>query len=308
MFKYLTFFRSFLFSLLLIMAIIGCKKKNQETVGESAKKVRSEKINITDELGRQLQIPAQPKRIMALAPSMTEMLFALVPDSLIVGRTQVCNYPEAVKKKPVVNTFPMDLEGLLALKPDLVFTEDGITSMETAAKIEQLGIPVYFQKYGKVEDVFKGLNDIGKIMHREREAQHLIDSLQTELNAIENAPKSKTPPRVLALISTDPVYVYGRNTLMTDKIRKAGGENALQEVFKQVSPPLTREYVLKLNPDVIFGLNQQQMKSFFRLYPELQQMNAYRNHKIFQLNDDLASRPSPRIVASIREIRNYLQP
>jgi iron complex transport system substrate-binding protein len=304
---YLPFFRYFLFSLLLLAVMAGCRKKTAETVANSAVKPGIKKITITDDLDRELQIPAQPKRILALAPSMTEMLFAVCPDSVIVGRTQNCNYPEAAKKKPVVNNFPLDLEGLLALRPDLIFTEEGITSMETAEKIQTLGIPVYFQKYRKVEDVFRGLNDIGRIMRRETEATQLTDSLKAELNAIEKEAKSKKPMRALVLISSDPIYVYGRNTLMTDKLLKAGGDNALQEVFSQISPALTREYVLKLNPDVIFGQNREQMeRTFFKLYPELKQVNAYRNQRLYQLNDDLASRPSPRIVESVREIKKYL--
>jgi iron complex transport system substrate-binding protein len=288
--------------------IPGCRERSSETVSNSTKKVAAAKITVTDDLGRKLEIPAQPKRVLGLAASMTEMLFAVVPDSMIVGRTQVCNYPEAALKKPVVSSFPMDIEGLLALKPDLVFTEDGMTSMEMAEKIQELGIPVYFQKYNKVEDVFRGLNDIGRIMHREAAAKHLTDSLQTELKAIENAPKTEKPNRVLALISPDPIYVYGQNTLMTDKIRKAGGENALQEVFKQLSPPLTREYILKLNPDVIFGFRPEQMNNtFFRLYPELKKVNAYKTGRIYELTDDLASRPSPRVVESVKEIRAFLQ-
>lgn len=306
MFQTLPFFRNFLSVFLLLAFLAGCGKKNSETVTNLPEKPGSTKITVTDDLGRKLEIPAEPKRIMALSAAMTEMLYAVVPDSLIVGRTQVCNYPEAALKKPVVNSFPLDLEGLLALKPDLIFTEDGITSMETVAKIEELGIPVYFQKYDKVEDVFRGLTDIGKIMQHEARAKKLTDSLQTELNAIGNAVKTQELKRALVIINNDPIYVYGRNSLMTDKIKWAGGENALQETFRQQSPQLTREYVLQLNPDFIFGISQQQNQAFFRLYPELQKVIAYKNNRIFALTDDLASRPSPRIVESIREIRNYL--
>lgn len=303
----LAFFR-YLFSLcVLLFCLLGCGGNSEKTLPDSAPKVKADKITVTDDLGRQLQIPENPKRIMALSAAMTEMLFAVVPDSMIVGRTQVCNYPAAALKKTVINSYPVDLEGLLALKPDVVFTEDGITPMETAAKIEQLGIPVYFQKYEKVSDIFRGLNDIGRIMHREVVARKLTDSLQAELNAIQNAPQTQELRRALVIINTDPIYVYGRNTLMTDKIEKAGGRNALQETFPQQSPQLTREYILQLNPGYIFGVSKPQNDAFFRLYPELKKVNAYQNHRIFELNDDLASRPSPRVVESIREIRNFLQ-
>jgi iron complex transport system substrate-binding protein len=305
----ISFSRLLFLLLICFSALTGCQKKAEQTVANSTEKEpaqNSGKITVTDDLGRKLEIPAQPKRVMALAASMTEMLYAVVPDSMIVGRTQVCNYPPQALKKPVINSFPVDLESLLKQKPEIVFTEDGITSLEIAAKIQEMGIPVYFQKYQKVEDVFDGLNDIGRIMHFENRAKHLTDSLKAELNAIQNAPKSKTTLRALALISSDPIYVFGQNTLMTDKIKLAGGENALTEVFKQQSPPLTREYILQLDPDVIFGLNAERKQTFFNLYPELKRIKAYQQNRIYDLTDDLASRPSPRVVESIKEIKAYL--
>lgn len=306
--KTLPFFRSISSFLWLLVLLSGCSGNSEKSVDNSTQKVAANKITLTDDLGRKLEIPKKPTRVMGLTAAMTEMLFAVVPDSMIVARTQACNYPQAALKKPVVNSFPLNLEGLLLQKPDVVFTEAGMTSMEAAEQIQKLGIPVYFQEYRKVEDVFRGLNTIGQIMHQETKAKVLTDSLQAEVNAMEKAPKTGNPKRVLALISSDPIYVYGQNTLMTDKIKKAGGENALQEVFKQQSPPLTREYVLQLNPDVIFGLSPEQMNNtFFKLYPELKNVTAYKQKQIFQLNDDLASRPGPRVVESIKEIRTYLQ-
>jgi iron complex transport system substrate-binding protein len=302
---YLPLSRTFIFSLLVLL--FGCREKPSETVADAAKKGTASKITVTDDLGRKLEIPAQPKRVFALASSMTEMLFAVVPDSLIVARTQTCNYPPQAMQKPVVNSYPVDLETLLGLKPDLIFSIDGITSAETAAKIQDLKIPVYYQKYETVQDVFKGLNDIGRIMHCEAAAKKLTDSLQTQLNAIEKAVKSKDRPTVLAITWQDPIYVFGRNTIMTDKIKLAGGENAVQEIFDQPYPPLTREYILKLNPDVIFGLDAERKATFFKLYPELKKVKAYRNNRIYDLTDDLASRPSPRVVESVKEIQKYLQ-
>jgi iron complex transport system substrate-binding protein len=85
-----------------------------------------EYITVTDDLGRNLKIPRYPKRVMALAPSTTEMLFAVCDESQIIARTQNCDYPAQVKKKPVVNNYPMDYETLVKLKPDLVFTVYGI--------------------------------------------------------------------------------------------------------------------------------------------------------------------------------------
>ena len=283
---------------MLVMATFACRPATER------QKEEQEQSTVTDDLGRTLSIPSQPRRIMALAPSMTEMLFAVCADSTIIARTQNCNYPAQALSKPVVNNYPIDLEKIVSLQPDLIFTTDGITSLELAERLGDLGIPVYFQRYLRVSDVLEGLTDIGQIMHREERARYLTDSLQAEIHRLISEKTSADSPSVLVITWTDPIYVYGRNTLMSDKLRLAGGRNAVREVFDQPYPALTREYVLKLNPDVILGGELQQMESsFFKLYPELKQTAAYRGKKIFAPTGDLTARPGPRVVESIRELK-----
>ncbi|TYZ14585.1 ABC transporter substrate-binding protein [Hymenobacter lutimineralis] len=264
---------------------------------------------VTDDLGHRLQLPVQPRRIMALAPSMTEMLFAVADTATIVARTQVCDFPRAVARKPVVNSYPLDLEKLVGLHPDVVFTVEGITSQDDAARLQQLGVPVYFQRYTTVEDVFRGMQQLGQLLGRTAQARHLTDSLRTALAALQKTPPTTgAAPRVLAITWQDPIYVYGQNTLFTDKIRLAGGQNALQEVFAQPYPALTREYILRLNPDVLLGGRFGQLDStFFKAYPELRRINAYQTRRVFAVTGNLMERPGPRVVASVRELQGLLR-
>ncbi|MBC6990327.1 ABC transporter substrate-binding protein [Hymenobacter sp. BT491] len=264
---------------------------------------------LTDDLGRSVTVPAQPRRIMALAASMTEMLYAVADTAGIIARTQVCNYPAAVLRKPVVGSYPLDMERLVALHPDVVFTIEGITSLDDAARLQQLGVPVYYQRYERVTDIFRGLRDLGRILHREPQARHLTDSLSAELEKIKrNQPVTGPIPRVLAITWQDPIYVYGQNTLFTDRIRLAGGENAVTEKFAQPYPALTREYILKLNPDVLLGGRFGKLDStFFRMYPELRRIKAYQTRRVFAITGDLMERPSPRVVESVRELQRLLQ-
>ncbi|RNI31666.1 iron ABC transporter substrate-binding protein [Rufibacter latericius] len=245
---------------------------------------------------------------MALAPSMTEMLFAVADTAAIVGRTQNCDFPAAALSKPVVNNYPMDYERLLSLKPDVVFATEGIISMEVAAQVQKMGIPMYFQAYDSVADILRGIRTLGFLLKREAKATAVADSLQARLNqlAIDTARESR--PRVLAITWRDPIYVFGRNTLFTDKLRYAGGQNALTEVFAQPYPALTREYILQLNPDVIIGGDFEKMeKTFFSLYPELRRIKAYQTKRIYEVTDDLMSRPSPRVVEGIAELKAVLR-
>jgi iron complex transport system substrate-binding protein len=295
---------SIMVSCLLCLTLWACEGRQKQSPEAGL-------VTVTDDLGRSLQVPRQPRRVMGLAPSATEMLFAVADNQQIIGRSQACNYPAGVKDKPVVNTYPMDYEQLVMLNPDLVITVEGITSLETAAKLAELHIPVYFQKFERVEDVLTGLTDLGRLLDRPQRARQVTDSLRAELSHLKNnsaAVKSAAgKPRVLAITWTDPIYVYGRNTLFTDKLEWIGAENALTQTFAQPYPALTREYILKLNPDIIIGGSFEKMETtFFNLYPELRQVKAYREKKIFAVDDDLMARPGPRVVDSIRELNDLI--
>lgn len=261
-----------------------------------------------DDLGRELKLPKKPERVFALASSMTEMLFAVLDTGSIVARTPNCDYPAAALQKPVVNNYPVDYEQVLALKPDLIFTVEGITPLEVAERLQELGVPVYYQKYESVESIFTGLEDIGRIMGRAPQAKLLTDSLRQEVAQLtKRHQQSKNQQRVLAITWVDPIYVYGQNTILTDKLRILGAENAVKELFEQPYPALTREYILKLNPDVLLGGTKEELEGkFFNQYPELRKIQAYQNNQLYKPTDDLMSRPSPRVVASLRELEGFL--
>ena len=276
--------------------------------GSGQQEQKGEELVLQDDLGREIRLKRQPERVMAFASSMTEMLFAVCDTASIVGRSPQCDYPAEVYIKPVVNNYPVDLEQVLALKPDLIFTVEGITPLDMAARIEELGIPVYYQKYRSVEDILKGIEDIGRIMGREQQANHLADSLRQEVQEIERKySKQAKQQRVLAITWSDPIYVYGQNTILTDQLRILGAQNAVQETFDQPYPALTREYILKMNPDVLLGGSVERLeREFFSLYPELRKIAAYQNKRIYQPTGNLIERPSPRVVESIRELETFL--
>lgn len=267
-------------------------------------------VLVHDDLGRALTLPAQPRRVLALAPSMTEILYAVADTATIVARVPQDNYPAAVRRKPVVNNYPLDLEKLVLLHPDVVFTIEGMTSVDDAKRLQELGIPVYFQRYRTVADVFRGIDDVGRLLGRPASAKRLTDSLRRELKTVlgSAAQPLASSPTVLAITWPDPIYCYGQNTLFTDEIRLAGGQNAITETFPQPYPALTREYVLKLNPDVLLGGSFGKLDStFFKNYPELRRIRAYRTRRVFPITGDLMERPGPRVVESVRELRGIIK-
>jgi len=285
--------------LLPLALLLGCHTEPEQGAAVLAR----------DGLGRSLRLLAHPRRVLALAPSMSEILFAVADTATIVARCPQDNYPVGVYRKPVVNNYPLDLEKLVLLKPDIVFTLEGITSVDDAQRLKELGIPVYFQRYRRVEDVFQGIETVGRLLGRQGQAKHLADSLRRELTRIAPAGSPATAaPKVLAITWQDPIYCYGQNTLFTDEIRLAGGQNAVTETFPQPYPALTREYILKLNPDVLLGGSFAKMDStFFKNYPELRRIKAYQTRRVFAITGNFLERPGPRVVESVRELRELIE-
>ena len=235
------------------------------------------------------------------------MLFAVADTATIIARTPLDNYPAAVYRKAVVNSYPLDMEKLVLLHPYVVFTIEGITSVDDAQRLQELGIPVYFQRYQRVEDVFRGIDDMGRLLGRSVQAKHLTDSLRRELLHFGGA-CANDKPTVLAITWQDPIYCYGQNTLFISQIGWAGGQNAVQETFPQPYPALTRVYILKLNPDVLLGGSFGKLDStFFQNYPELRRIKAYQTHRVFPITGDLMERPGPRVVESVLELHKLLQ-
>ncbi|WP_299819162.1 helical backbone metal receptor [uncultured Pontibacter sp.] len=294
----------------IILCFILCIQVFGSACSSNSTEQTQKLIILEDDLGRKLELKSPPKRVFSLASSLTEMLYAVLDTSTIVASTPTDDYPEAVFRKPIVSNYPVDYEQILLLKPDLIFTVEGITPLDVAARLGELGVPVYYQKYRTVEDIFTGLEDIAAIMGREKQGKQLADSLRKEVASIaKRYAQVQHRQQVLAITWKDPIYVYGQNTILTDKLRILGAENAVKETFDQPYPALTREYILKLNPEILLGGTKEKLaKDFFSLYPELRKIKAYQNNRIYDPTDDLQSRPGPRVVESLKELEGFLYP
>jgi iron complex transport system substrate-binding protein len=303
MFKFRLYSRCVCY-LLLIMVGSCTSKLSDTTIGYDT---------LTDDLGRTVKVKKAAKRFLPLAPSVTEMLYLVCDTSEIIGRTPNCNYPEAVFLKPIVNNYPPDLERILYLHPDLVITKDGMLSLAQAEAIEKMGIPVYFQKYDKVEDIFERMEDLGQITNHKQTGKKIADSLRTEIEKYSIVPEINKVKKILMLVSKESYFVFGKDTYASDIVKLAGGRNAVDSLYNNPYPILTAEYILKINPDIIIGGEAVGLeKDFFELHKELKRTNAYKSKQYYTVNDDYLSRPGPRVVEALKTVGeivrgNYLQ-
>ncbi len=263
---------------------------------------------LTDDLGRQVKIKKDAHRFLSLAPSVTEMLYLICDTSEIVGRTPYCNFPSEVSLKPIVNNYPPDLEKIIFLNPDLVLTKDGMLSLPQAAAIEKMGIPVYFQKYDNVDDIFIGLEKLATITNHKDFGKKIADSLRAALSEIRLLSDTVNPKKILMLISKESYFVFGKNTYASDILRLAGGINAVDSIYDNPYPIVSAEYILNVNPDIIIGGASIALeKDFFELHKELKRTNAYKNKHYYTVNDDYLSRPGPRVLEAVKVIQRLIK-
>ena len=289
----------FLIVALLLNACIGNDDNSNAITNKQTKTFK-------DDRGNKIEINFPATRVLGLAPSLTELLYAVCPDSIIIGRTQNCNFPTTCLLKPVVNNYPVDFEGIVQLQPDIVFVQSGMTSIRDIKRLEELHVKVFYLDFETVSDVFNSFATISKIIGDSIMGQNLSESFFERIEDLKEEPLQRL--RVLALASHSPIYAYGLNSIFTEKIYIAGGENAIIEELNSPYPEINSEYILKLNPDVILGGSFGKLDStLFSIYPELKQLTAYKNKQIYAVNEDQMSRPSPRIIESIIELKKILK-
>lgn len=264
-----------------------------------------------DDLHREMELPVRLVRVMSLTPSITEILYEVTSPAKIVGRTPHCNFPTEVIHKPAVNCFPLDLEKLISLKPQLVFAKADMLAMHDAQKIENAGIHVYYLKYLTCQDIVNSIAKVGKLMDEDTKASLIADKMTMRLHQLKKeADLKEEKPKVLILISHDPLYVFGINNFASDMLSYAGAQNAVTDSLTHPFPLVNREYLLKINPDMIIELGDKNSLTLglFDRYPELKNVNAYKNNKLLTIHEDLVSRPGPRVIEGILALKKMIHP
>jgi len=265
---------------------------------------------VEDQTGRRVNIPEHPQRLISLAPSITETLFALGLGDRVVGDTDYCEYPPEAKLKPRVGPIlNPNLEKIVALKPDLVLGSPEANRRETADRLERLGIPLYGVTAHTVDETLHSIEDLGRVLGHEPEARKLVISLRQRIEAVEKRVASRPRPKVLFVVWYRPLTTAGPNTFITDVIQRAGGTSISQDLRGEW-PRLSLEEALRRDPDVILFPRSEsfspELEEFQRL-PGWRDMRAVKDRQMFFISDAII-RPSPRLVDALEEVARALHP
>jgi iron complex transport system substrate-binding protein len=266
--------------------------------------------NYIDDLGRTVQIKGIPERIISLSPSNTEIVYALGLQDRLIGVTTYCDYPPEVKDKPRISGYStVDVEKIVALKPDLILA-DNIHKTETIPAFERLGFPVLGIVAPTLDKLQADIALIGQATGKEKEASTLNESLKKRIAAVESKTAGSARPRVFFVTWHDPLWTAGPGTMIDDLIAKSGGANIASDL--KGNQTISLETAIERNPEIIVVLtsmgDQAVSYNFFKNEPRFLATDALKNNRVYQVDSDIFGRTTPRIVEGLEELAGMVHP
>lgn len=250
---------------------------------------------VVDALGRRVSVPDAPARLVSVAPSVTEILFALGVGSRVVGVSSADDYPpDGVRGKARVGGVVLDIERIVQLRPDLVL---GVPSLQRS-QLERLiasGLPVVAVEATTLPEVYAQIEFLGRIMGTDASARQLVFSLRSREGTVGRVVGRRVPRRTYVEIWPEPLIAAAGATFIDDLLVRAGGRNIFARLrgFPQVSA----EAVIRANPEVVILTHPHGRSVSMR--PGWQGIAAVRNSRVAQVDGSLLSRPGPRAVAGV---------
>lgn len=292
-------------SLSLAMTIVSLSTLLWTTASHSAS------LKFIDEAGRKVVVLSPPKRIISLAPNITEILFSLGLDGEIVGVSTHCNFPEKAKSKVQVGSYiSLDFEKILSLKPDIVVATGAGNTRDMVERLEKLGFPIYVIFPKNFDGILRSIDHLGKVVDREKEAGAIIQEMKRRRQRVIDLTRGLPRPKVFLQIGEAPIVTVGKGSFADDLIDLAGGENIAREE-REMYPRWSMEEILKRSPEVILISSMNPKGDYQRLLQEWARWRvipAVKNGHISLIDSDLIDRPSPRIINGLEEIAKILHP
>jgi len=242
-----------------------------------------------------LSKPAQ--RIISLAPHATELIFAAGGGDRIVGTVGYSDYPAAALKIPRVGSHQqIDVERIIALKPDLLVVWLHGNSERQLEHVRKLGIPFYFSEPKKLADIPTSIERLGMLMGTEQQANKVAAAERTELARLTEQYRNRPTVRMFYQVWGKPVYTLNGGNIMSDVIRLCGGENVFANLAIP-APVVTTEAVLLENPEVMMTGDRQAEKSGgLEIWKQYKNLLAVKNDNLFSVDADLVNRAGPRLI------------
>ena len=264
-----------------------------------------------DQLGRDVVLSDNPVRIIALAPNITEIVFALGQENRLIGVTKYSDFPPEAKQIPSVGSYiDLDVEKIVSLKPDLcIATKDG-NPREVVYRLDSLQIPTYTVDTRNLDSVMDTVFEIGRLLNVTEKAGELVENMRSRIERVDSmVSKTDYRPRVFFQIGVSPIVSVGTNTYIHELIVRAGGKNLAKG--RVPYPRFSREQVLALSPEIFIITSMAREQVFEKVRAEWSRWSdlpAVRNNRIILVDSNILDRPTPRMVDGLELLVNVIHP
>ena len=271
-------------------------------------------LSVNDALDHKISLEEQPKQIVSLIPSNTEILFELGLNEEIAGVSDFDNFPKEAMNKEKIGGMEFNVEKIVGLKPDLVLAHES-TAKSAEEGLEQLrsaGVKVFIVQDAKsFEEVYDTIENIGTLVGKKEQAETIISDMKSDLATIQEKAKSiKEKKSVYVEVSPSPdIYSTGKNTFIDQMLSLVNAENVMsdQDGWVQVN----QEAVISENPDVIittYGYYSEKPKEQIMEREGWEDVNAVKDGDVHDVHSDLVTRTGPRLVEGVEEIAKSIYP
>ena len=260
--------------------------------------------NVVDELGRNVKLPVKVTRAISLAPSLTELVFSVGAGDRLVGVTSYCDFPEDAKKiKKIGDVLKPNIENIVALKPQVVFVSTASQLEAFTKTLEKQNINVFVTNPNSLEDIYKSIEKMGEVFGEKENAEEVVKNLRKRVAKVEKNTKDAEKIKTFVQLDKSP-FTIGKDSFLTDLIEKAGGVSVTKEV-KTPYFKISKERALASNPAVIIISESSDNNAPSDVFKN---SDAVKNKRVFKINADILSRPSPRIIDGLEQIAKSLHP
>jgi iron complex transport system substrate-binding protein len=289
---------------LAILSTTSCSRAPNQSAGSTA-----ETHEVTDEAGRRVRLPIKIERIVSLAPNLTEIVYAVGAGDHLVGRTRYCDYPLEVKNVAEIgDTMTPSIERIIALKPQVVLVSTASQLEAFTKQLEQQKIAVYVTNPRSLDEVFRSITTLGDLFGTHDRAGKLAADLRRRADAVTAAVGSTKPITVFYQVSNEPLYTIGRESYLTDLVRRAGGVSVTADVASAF-PRFSDEAALAARPEaIVLPTGGSMGTANSTVAASLKNSPAALNNRVYKINEDHLQRPGPRLVDGLEEMARALHP
>ncbi|MBU0728551.1 MAG: cobalamin-binding protein [Proteobacteria bacterium] len=266
---------------------------------------------VIDQAGNRIEVPKEPQRIVSLAPSITEMIFALGQQDKLKGVTRFSDYPAAARDLPRVGSYiRLDIERILALQPDLCLAIKDGNPKYHIDKIKEFGIPVFAIDPQNLAEIMKTILEIGSLLGAEQRAGELVRDMQERIDRVkQKVDKVAGRPKVFFQVDIEPIISIGTNTFINELITLAGGVNAAAGA--EVYPRFSWEEILMLQPQVVIMTSmagEHTPEKLIATWKRWKDVPASRNDRLYVVDANLFGRPTSRLVEGLEVLADIIHP